>query len=178
MNMSDVKKHAKNFLRDNYGMVLNIPIKRNNRLSRAMGRFIHTERKPVAIDLAGSLLDYNERETILDVLEHELVHYALFSKGLPYHDGDDYFEESLKELGISATNTTGMYKPLHFLTCGCETTIHVEERLAEHGWICRGCDKELSHIGRYIDNRSNLRKKKFENKKEIMNYISQLKKVN
>ena len=57
MDMSDVEKYARNFLRDNYRMVLNIPIKRNNRLSRAMGRFIHTVRKPVAIDLAGSVLD-------------------------------------------------------------------------------------------------------------------------
>lgn len=95
---------AKAFLKSEFDLELTIPIGVNGRLSRAMGRFSHEnckERKPVKIELSKKVVDNFPDKHIKDTLYHELIHYALFVKGLPYRDSDKYFIDTCHRLGVS-----------------------------------------------------------------------------
>lgn len=112
---------ASNFLRDNFDMELNIPIIIDGRLTSSGGLFKYQRsflgNTPIEIKMserfiACALLDESTEgiETILDVLKHELVHYALCAKGIPHSDGTPEFEGKLAELGIGASGATGASK--------------------------------------------------------------------
>lgn len=111
-------KHAEQFLKNNYNLSLTIPIIINNRLRSTMGVFYHNKTKSLRIELSGKIIKYGHELAILDILNHELVHYALFEKGLPYKDGDSYFEEELSSLGVGSTESNFIGE-LHI--CKCET---------------------------------------------------------
>ncbi|WP_250130053.1 SprT-like domain-containing protein [Jeotgalicoccus sp. WY2] len=57
------------------------------------------------IVMSHSFLINNSKETILDVLYHECVHYALYTLKKPYRDSDREFTETLERLGIAKTRT-------------------------------------------------------------------------
>ncbi|MFA1509967.1 SprT-like domain-containing protein [Priestia aryabhattai] len=107
MKLDYLKKYAESFLDENYGLSLDVPLIINNRLRAILGAFStnHNRTKAIDIELSGDLLRYGTQRTILDTLKHELVHYALFVLGHPYRDGDEYFENELKKLNITSTET-------------------------------------------------------------------------
>jgi hypothetical protein len=98
---------ARKFLKETYGLELNIPININSRLSRALGRFRHYPRtgQPLDIEISRSVIENHGEEATIDVLKHELVHYALFTLNKPFADGHPVFENELKRLGVSRTHT-------------------------------------------------------------------------
>lgn len=112
----DMKEYAKIFLRQNFNMNLRIPIKIDGRLTRAGGSFHlydnKNRRESIIIKMseryiACAFLDRKDGvEAILDVLRHELVHYALFEQRKGYGDGDHEFENKLAELGIGSSGAT------------------------------------------------------------------------
>ena len=103
--ITELTKFATKWIHDTYGITLEIPILTNNRLTRALGRFRYRSNgQSVSIELAGDLLKYYPQEEIIDVLKHELVHYACFSQGKPYLDGSPHFESELVRLGVTGTN--------------------------------------------------------------------------
>lgn len=107
LTIDDLTQIASDFLRQEYDLPLEIPIKRNNRLSRAMGRLVHDSKwTPEYIDISGEMFEYGADEAIIDTLKHELVHYALCTKGEPFRDGDPHFEAELKRLNVSTTAST------------------------------------------------------------------------
>lgn len=105
---------ANEFLRKEYGMVLSVPIVlRIESDSRRKGAFTRIQsldensevQKDIPMRITINLSSYimNEilrEEYILKILKHELVHYALFMKGLPSKDGDYEFEQELKRLNL------------------------------------------------------------------------------
>jgi len=99
---------AKTFLQKEYGLKLDIPIKRNNRYRTTMGAFLREydddskEYLPSRIEIAGWVLERCHIEVVFDTLYHECVHYALHALGRQFHDGQDDFENELKRLGISS----------------------------------------------------------------------------
>lgn len=105
MNVEELTKYANEFLRKEYSMELAIPIVRNGRLRRTLGSFVTIRGEPKEIELAGYLLDYGAKEPILDVLYHELIHYALFTQGRSYRDGCVEFETELRKHGVSSSGT-------------------------------------------------------------------------
>lgn len=112
-------EHAKTFLMDKYNLELEIPITFNGRLTLSLGRFKYypNQNKPVNIELSKRLINHYDRETALDVLEHELIHYACFMLGKPYRDGDWYFENELKKHGVARTKTFKLKGLYHEYTC-------------------------------------------------------------
>lgn len=119
--MEQYEKIAKQFLHENYNIQLNIPIKRNNRLSASLGRFIYTKKGSSHIDLAGFLLDYGKEDTIIDVLKHECIHYAFYEKGLPFDDGEEEFEKELIKQQVSTTNSKRVGKYIQFECKTCKS---------------------------------------------------------
>jgi SprT-like protein len=156
-------KEANNFLQKNFNTTLDIPIEYNGRISKSLGRFIfqstYRERKALRIELAKKLIEYYDDDTIIDVLRHELVHYALFKAGLPHNDGHPVFERKLRELGVNPTNIIKPQQPLHTVICeGCGKIVYSGTRntyknknLSRYKSVC--CRASIKYIG--VEFRSN-----------------------
>lgn len=98
---------AKEFLKE-YDLDLEIPIKFNPRSSRTLGCYVFNYGKgnkivPKSIELSQKMLISSPREQVIDVLKHELVHYAFSVLGKKFSDGDKEFEDELKRRGVSST---------------------------------------------------------------------------
>lgn len=156
--INQMKQYSNDFLRENFDSELTIPIEINGRLSRALGRFASRRKDggyiPIKVELAKSLLENEPMESILDVLKHELVHYALCKQGLPYSDGNKVFEDTLSSLGIASTNTlSALDSKKEIYKCDCQE-IARNKKLKHHAiyegsnYSCRKCGSELSYIGR------------------------------
>lgn len=104
LSIAELTEIAREFLRDNYGLALEIPIVRNNRLRRAMGRYMATwDDVPLRIEIAGFMFEHAHPIVIISTLKHECIHYAMHVKGKPYSDGHPHFEAELREHGASST---------------------------------------------------------------------------
>src|SRR5574344_1329083 len=158
MNINQLTNFANNFLSENFdGMQLEVPIKINSRLTRALGRFKHYKapKKPVVIELSKNMIEYYELEEILDVLKHELVHYALYMQGKRYKDGQYCFESKLKELGITRTGVYDCKGKVEVYACDCGTyeytrKLHKHKQYQGANYTCRQCKKHLRYIGQQI----------------------------
>jgi SprT-like protein len=91
------KQYAKEF----WDLELNIPIYINGRLTRLLGRFVYNryDRTETRIELSKDLVDNFKDEDVLDVLKHELTHWALYKLGKPHNDGHTVFENELVRVG-------------------------------------------------------------------------------
>lgn len=151
-------RYADDFLKENYGIRLNIPIKINGRLIKTMGRFVYFvhSKKPSVIELSKILIENNEMDVILNILKHELVHYALFVLGKPSDDGEEYFENELKRLGIVSQSTIKditINVPRHVYVCNnCNHHYKVKRRLKYDGYFhrCNHCKGRLTYQGRKV----------------------------
>lgn len=129
MTLSQLNRHANKFLGENYGMKMEIPLKLNGRLSVACGRFRHynVAGRPLDVELNKKFVENNADDVVLDVLYHELVHYALYMKNRDYRDGQSDFENELKRLGIlSQSNIATKHKIVAIY----------------HIYLCKVCNKE------------------------------------
>jgi SprT-like protein len=160
-----LEKYAKKFLKDNYNMELLVPLKINGRLRTACGRFVYTRFKsgkpsvPKVVELNRYFLENNEPDVVLDVLRHELVHYALFMQGKPHRDGHPVFENELKRLGIVSQSTVDKYniksKPVNIRVYECEDCGYKyrRKRALAHGGKyhrCGSCNGRLIDKGKVV----------------------------
>lgn len=123
-----LEKYANKFLKENYNMTLTVPLKINGRLRTTFGRFRYRRYRsgasiPLSVELNRFFVENNEPAIVLDVLRHELVHYALYMQDKPCSDGHPVFENELKRLGIVSQSTIGKYeiksKPVKIHTYEC-----------------------------------------------------------
>lgn len=150
---------AEKFLNETYGMSLTIPIKLNGRLKTSYGRFVsyRDPKLPKVIELNKSFLECNDLDTVLNVLKHELVHYALFMKGKPHSDGNPVFEKELKRLGIVSQSDIGKYnilQKMQIYQCKkCGNEYKMIRRLKNNGkyHICK-CSGRLIDKGKRVVN--------------------------
>ena len=116
MHIDFLNKFAREFLDEHYQLELKIPILINNRLSATLARFAYKKNQALRIELSGNLIKYGHPYYKLDTLKHELIHYALFVKGLPNADDDEEFINELKRLKVGATDEIFVGKT-HLITC-------------------------------------------------------------
>lgn len=167
MTISELTKYAEKFLAENYGFKLAIPIRRNNRLTRSLGRYLQLTPgyAPYKIDLSGRLLDYGTPTVIIDTLKHELIHYAVHCLGEDWRDGAKYFENELKKHRVSSTNTNKV--GIRYLTkcrsCGMESETKVKKQ-AERSYlyIMGCCASGYDYIGDVIYDGERRREIRFE----------------
>ena len=162
LTIADLTEIANQFLRDEYGMALEIPIKRNNRLRRAMGRYIESyneqdELVPDRIEISGEMFEYGADIAIIKTLKHELVHYALSLKGEPNDDGHPYFEAELRRVGADSTKSTALGRAALYRCTDCgvvdlTATPRYIKRIAEstRGWRTNCCNAPLAYIDTII----------------------------
>jgi SprT-like protein len=133
---------AKNFLSENYNLELEIPVSFNTRLKRVFGRLIIKKSRgvstPVEIQMSVDFMSSHPKQHIIDVFKHELVHYALCKKGLPFFDGHPTFESELKKLNINSTQTYHYLGEMHKYTCkNCGKNIERKRKLVKTAYcIC------------------------------------------
>lgn len=154
LTIADLTEIARQFLRDEYGLALEIPIKRNNRLRSTLGAFVHErKKKSLYIELSGVLFEYADDSVIVDVLKHECIHYALYELDRGYIDGNSEFEGELKRLCVRS-NYDKDIPPIgkkHIYKCiKCGREIRITHRQAHKsrcfGRVSRCCRTNLKYV--------------------------------
>lgn len=144
-------EYADNFLYNNYGIHLEIPLRWNGRLKRALGYFKLGKRSgAIEICLSEELLRHYGKDTTIDVLKHELIHYALYTLGKPYKDGHPVFENELRKHGVSSTRTIQPKGLFHQYTCSdCGKQVGLRSRKIRkiEGYYSRCCKVGLTYNG-------------------------------
>lgn len=152
METQELEIYANEFLQKNFDISLEVPIRVSKRMKSKLGAFhIKYNRQTVVsteIVISYNFIIHNSKKTILDVLYHECVHYALYTSGLPYKDSDKTFTDTLKQLGISKTRRY-MYKgQAHLYECKkCKYQFSRKMKGFEKRYICRKCHGRFSYKG-------------------------------
>ena len=142
--------YANNFLQTNFNIELYAKIYFNNSLKQVKGRTIFESNKEGynEIELSGellnlSLLDPKKYDYLYDVLNHELVHYALYVLNKKFSDGEDDFENTLRKLNIGSSGSTKDYKKFGNKVREYRTYMHMNCGLI-NGWYAyqRGMNKK------------------------------------
>jgi len=92
-----------------WGMNCQIPIEINAKMKKTLGMYIYEEEKgiviPRSIHLSKEMIDNAEKTVIEHILKHEICHYILSLKNIPFMDGQKEFENELKRIGAPSTRT-------------------------------------------------------------------------
>lgn len=109
----NIYEFAKDFLRKHYDIdfkihfkiVDSIPDKTANEMGVTIGALVIKEygQYKIAdrIELLKPFFEYFSSKKVLNIIKHELVHYAIFEKyGTGWNDGEELFESECKRLGI------------------------------------------------------------------------------
>ena len=151
MVIINIHDYANNFLYEEYGISLDIPIKVNSRLKNCHGFYVYNDEKGLRIELSKRLIDYAPDYIIKDVLRHELIHYALHKLGRNFLDEDDDFKSELNKHDTSPSNYYPYIGVKYIIECRkCrsvgETSIkrHIEKN-NEYTTGC--CDEGYEYIG-------------------------------
>ena len=142
MNLAQLNKVAGVLSEKYWGLEFNIMVVENGRLQRSLGRAMFTVNRmtgkvtPKRIELSKNLLTNYPDEIIVDVLKHELCHWALAVQGKPYNDGHPVFENELKRIGSHSTHTISVAGNLYTVECSkCGDTVaknHSKRRLNKY----------------------------------------------
>ncbi|HDR7922346.1 SprT-like domain-containing protein [Bacillus cereus] len=145
---------AKDFLQEEYGLPLTINIEISSKMTSTFGVFYVKsvkERVPKVIRLSKNLIIHQEKDIIIDVLKHELVHYACFIQGKPFRDKDTYFKQELARVGSSRTRTYEFKGKVYCYECKkCGETIHARMKGYEKKYVHRNCRGKFKFIGEGI----------------------------
>lgn len=149
--IKQLEVYAKKFLSENFDDVpLVVPIKLNGRLKKVLGRFVidryYGGSEPRVIELSKDLIRYYDKETIISVLKHECIHYALFILGQPFDDSDRIFIDTCKKLGASLTKQIHFKGQIHIYTCDCGSEFKRLRKLNEEKYRCGECKSKLSFV--------------------------------
>lgn len=158
LSLQKLTEIAEQFLRQEYGLTLDIPVVRNNRLRSTLGAFVRVknddsgEYEPDIIELSGKLIDYAADSVIIDVLKHECIHYALHAKGKRFRDGESDFENELKRLGVRSNYDNDYFVGItHDYKCtSCDKEIMITTKRAHKvrcfGYSSRCCGAKLTYL--------------------------------
>lgn len=154
--MKDLEDYATRFLQKYYQQQLTIPIERNNRLRSTLGRYVVSSKfEPLRIEIAGQVLTYGTEASILGILKHECIHYALHMQGDYLRDGEPEFEIELAKHGAPSTQSLkiGRYFVFRCRQCGSEgetRVLRVMKEPQKYRTVC--CGAKLDVMGERIYN--------------------------
>jgi SprT-like protein len=157
----ELVKESEDFLKENFKLDLEIPIIFNTRLKKVFGRLIYKNLGkmcvPIKIEMSVDFMISHPRERIIDVLKHELVHYALCVQGLPFDDGHPVFENKLKELGVNSTRTYEYLGELHRYECiNCRKVYERKRKLVKTAFCNCSKGPNLSYKGTFFKKHENM----------------------
>ena len=155
---NELLQYTRNFLNENYGLEFNVPLVINGRLKVTYGRFRYQinrftgEKKAVSVELNKTFIISNGKDDVLNILRHELIHYALFMLGKPHSDGEAYFERELKkhntysQMDMKHVSLKSCYKKMYSYECGCGKK-ETSKNIARGTYSCRVCKQRLVVTG-------------------------------
>lgn len=141
LSVSEIEDRCNKFLEENYDMGLGIPIKINNRLSSTLGAYVLYVGESY-IEFNGKFIRNGTLEEIEKVIKHECIHYALHMKGLPYYDGDDYFEEELVRHKVPSDESIYYRVERNVRVYECNCMEHIKFRTISNR-MCVNCNGKL-----------------------------------
>jgi len=152
-----LEKFSKEFLKENYDMELGIPIELSGRMKKSYGMFWHsnprTPKKSIKITMSKNYIEHQLWETVLQTMKHELIHYALYEKDLPYKDGHPVFEAEISKHESHSTGTVKYRGKVVSYSClECEQEFIRRRRLNHDGaYSLTGCcNSKLRYNGTKI----------------------------
>jgi SprT-like protein len=148
----DLYVEARRFLEKEFDMELSIPIFINPRLKKTLGYFqYHRRNGSIKIEISQEFMNYASDYEVIDVLQHELVHYALYEKGLPHSDGDKEFKDTVDRLGIGRTNTIRLRGEFHNYECDlCGSTYKRKKRISKGSYCKCSSYSTLEYKGKVV----------------------------
>lgn len=161
-NIYQLRNYANKFLQENYNMSLEIPLTLNSRLKKTCGWFRSNvyrdgRREAKCIEMNKFFVENNEPTVVLDILRHELTHYALFALGKQFRDGEADFENELRAKGIVSQSSINKYniesKPvsLQIYECAsCHTEFKRKRALPRTGSYRCQCGGNLIDRGKRL----------------------------
>ncbi|MGG1571628.1 SprT-like domain-containing protein [Fictibacillus sp. NRS-1165] len=153
VSMVELYQEAENFLNEHFGLSLEVPIRVAARMTRTMGCFKHYRswNRPIEIKLSEKMLTHHDPEVSIDVLRHELIHYALYMLQQPYKDKDENFKSTCRRLGVALTRTYQFKGEIYTYGCasGCsEWKFKTRRNFDRHH--CRKCKKHIVYKGEKV----------------------------
>lgn len=143
-----MERECRKFIKEAYGLELDIPVLINNRLSRALGRFIRKGDRAYKIEFAGILVNNATDEQIISVLKHECIHFALFKLGRAFRDGQSDFENELRKHGSDSTNCIHVKRKVNMNLYSCDCKVHQVRRKLTGLYSCKHCKGDLKYEGK------------------------------
>lgn len=150
-SLDQLQKLAMDFVSTRYGIEQMVSIEISSRMKSKLGAFVTREGEAYKIQLSKNLIDYYNDATIVDVLYHECVHYALFTLKLPYRDGNEHFEKELKRLNVSSSRTYPYKGIVHHYECpNCRIPFKKKIKGYEKRYNCGRCRGKFKYFGEGI----------------------------
>lgn len=153
-----IENATRDFLMTAYGLELDIPVKINSRMKSSLGRFRHAlypEPRATMIEISKNYIAHYDWDTIYKTIKHEAIHYACYTLGKPYKDGQDYFENELKKWDSKSTGSTSYKGRVVQYACSaekCETVYTKKRKYKNNGasYISGCCKAPIKYVGEKI----------------------------
>lgn len=154
----DMIGFAHEFLHQTYGIDSCPIIEIDNRLNDCLAKLetYQTEdgKDSVRVVVSKRVVDYYTMKEQMDIIKHELVHYALALKGKGYKDGDSDFENELDRLNIPHQDQVQLRGKVHIYSCNYEhdeIELHrTVKRTNVENRICPICKHPMKWKGTYL----------------------------
>lgn len=149
---------AYNFLLDEYGIDTcpNIVISQylNDCLAKLEPYKDEAGNPSVRIVVSTRVVDNYTMEEKMNIIKHELVHFALAYKGKNYKDGEDDFENELQRLGLPSGGELELRGKVHIYSCNYqhdEIELHrTVKRTNVEDRICPKCKHPMKWKGTFM----------------------------
>ena len=149
MTLKEIEVYCREFLKENYGLKLTIPVRLNSRLFSTFGCFVHGDGwdRPIRLEFNKKFITKGEREDIIKVIIHECVHYALYMHRKPFYDCDKYFEDELIKHGAPSDEHIDfkIERNVRVYTCKCKEHIFLQLIYPKR---CLRCKTDLKYVGK------------------------------
>lgn len=106
-----IQDKCEEFLKEEYGLHLDVPIIINKKLKNTYGRvnyFINCKEEVIvkSIEFHEGILKTNRYDEINNLIKHECIHYALIKNKKGFKDRDNDFKEELLRLRVGSCDLT------------------------------------------------------------------------
>ena len=106
LTLNEIYQEVKEYMLKNFDFNLDLPININYHLTNAVAQVVLPNPR---IELSGIILkcEYLNKEAFTEILEHEAIHYYLWSLSKPFQDGSEDFEYLLRLKKLPSTHYRG-----------------------------------------------------------------------
>ncbi|WP_425060444.1 hypothetical protein SCACP_11560 [Sporomusa carbonis] len=102
MTLEEITEKARTYAREYWDMDLDALIVINPQFSQILGRVFLSENGYRIEFCTGFVMGEYSDIAVEKIIKHELCHWALMKKGLPYYDGNPFFEAELERIGAGS----------------------------------------------------------------------------